>query len=149
MNGGGHVEARRTHEKSEAVEVLMNIWELERRIIDIIGIELQVPRGQIGPRTHILDDLKADWLSIERLIAAFEAQLGVRVYQELFTEHRVWDVVKECHNRRSGRDSMADQNRKQPGRQSDEYRATEVMLAWGLRPQRETGVHARRRAASA
>lgn len=84
----------------------MTIWDLERRIIDVIRVELQVPRGRITPESRLVDDLRADWLSLERLSAALETQLGLRLAPSSFFGVRVWDFVKECHCRYSGGPSI-------------------------------------------
>lgn len=74
----------------------MNVWDLERRVIDIIGVELQVPRREVRPDAHLIQDLGGDWFAIDRLSEAIKSELSIHVASSAF-ERCVWDLIKQCH----------------------------------------------------
>jgi acyl carrier protein len=71
--------------------------EIEEQVCDITAEQLQIPRGEVGPESRLIDDLNCDSLEVVELMMALEDHFDVTIHdrdsnlicQSIFTR-------KEC-----------------------------------------------------
>ena len=60
----------------------MTIQEIEAKVKEIVGAQLNVTAEQMTPEASFMDDLGADSLDVVELVMAFEEACGVEVPDE-------------------------------------------------------------------
>jgi acyl carrier protein len=77
--------------------------QIQEKVIGIVSEQLSVPKDEVKPESHFVDDLKADSLDVVELVMEFEDEFEITIPDDDYEKIRtVGDAINYIEEKSKG-----------------------------------------------